>query len=196
MLHTFTLFVFTLNKQTNMDLLSKKNPIGDLQSRHYLQYCGEKEWLPLVFLSSPETNKTSHRTWSESSFDLCDINVSHSVTTDVCRCESCDAEGYRCELNVDGVIGGQLALQRNQLCAVPTLRCLNHVLHVEHPRLSAVRQNHHTKVRKPGRPKTGSLYYSHKISFYFKLGPCEIFLVSLSWWQQRKNEYFLWNLSL
>lgn len=63
-------------------------------------------------------------------------------------------EGYWCELNVDGVIEGQPALQIHQLFVVPTLRCLHHIVDVEHPRLSAVRHNHHTQVWQPGRADT------------------------------------------
>lgn len=61
--------------------------------------------------------------------------------------------GYRCELNVDGFIEGQLALQIHQLFVVPTLPCLHHILYVKHPWLSAICHNHHPHVRHPGKPR-------------------------------------------
>lgn len=69
-------------------------------------------------------------------------------------------EGYRCELDVDGIIEGQLSLQLHQLLVVLTLPCLHHIVYVEHPRLSAVRYNHHTQLWHPGTTKTGYLLKS------------------------------------
>ena len=83
------------------------------------------------------------------------IIVNDSPSCGLNVCERCNTEGYWCELDVDGVIEGQLALQIHQLSVVPTLSCLHHILYVEHPWLSAVRHNHHTQVWQPGRPKTG-----------------------------------------
>lgn len=77
------------------------------------------------------------------------------ITVHVWQVES--TEGYWCELNVDGVIEGQPALQIHQLFVVLTPRCLHHIVHVEHPRLPAVRHDHHTQVWQPGRPETRML---------------------------------------
>ena len=84
------------------------------------------------------------------------------MSVQVMYCMWCMNAGYWGELDVDGVIEGQLALELRQLSVVPTLSRLNHIVYVEHPRLSAVGQNHHSQVWQPGRAKTGSLFYIQK----------------------------------
>lgn len=56
----------------------------------------------------------------------------------------------RGELDVDGVVEGQLPLELQQLPLVSTLPCLHHVVYVEHPRLPAVHHDHPPQVRQPG----------------------------------------------
>jgi hypothetical protein len=64
-------------------------------------------------------------------------------------------EGYRSKLDVDGVVEGQLALQILELLMVRALPCLQHVFYMEHPRLSAVRDDHHPQVWEPKSPTAG-----------------------------------------
>lgn len=52
-----SLSVISANEETNMNLLLNGNPFGDPGSKHYLEYCGGKEWLPLVSLWYPNMNE-------------------------------------------------------------------------------------------------------------------------------------------
>lgn len=74
-------------------------------------------------------------------------------------CQRCNVEGYRCELDVDGIVAGQPALQIHQLPVVPTLPRLHHVVDMQRPRLPAVRHDHHTQVGQPEGTRDGTLRY-------------------------------------
>ena len=66
---------------------------------------------------------------------------------------------YRCELNVDGVVEGQLALETLELLVVLAAPRLHHVLHVKHAWLAAVHHDHHTQIRQPGGPGRGCVFF-------------------------------------
>jgi len=58
--------------------------------------------------------------------------------------------GYRGELDVDGVVEGQLLLQILQLLRVLAAGRLPHVVHVEHAGVPAVRHDHSPQIWKSG----------------------------------------------
>lgn len=124
---------------TMMDSLWCQISSSNQRWRRCWQCCGGTKWLPLGFLWSPGTEQTQ-------------IGSSGSTLTSfgiLCW----NAGGYRGELDVDGVVEGQLPLELRQLPLVSTLPCLHHVFHVEHPWLPAVHHDHPSQVRQPEKPK-------------------------------------------